>query len=60
MRSCQQFFDLELFINKVVTKTQILIKVSFCIFHDANHNTYQNDQKQVKLEPFEHHFHLMA
>ena len=31
-----------------VTKTQILSKVSFCIFYDANnYKNNQNDQKQV-------------
>ena len=31
-----------------VMKTQILSKVSFCIFHDANHyKNNQNDQRQV-------------
>ena len=31
-----------------ITKTQILIKVSVCIFHDLNHyKNNQNDQKQV-------------
>ena len=41
-------------------KTQILSKVSFCIFHDANHyKNIQNDKKTSELEPFEHQFHLM-
>ena len=44
---CAIFESLIIFRHSV-TKTQILIKVSLCIFHDANHyKNNQNDQKQV-------------
>ena len=44
---CMTFEQLIIFRHSI-TKTQILSKVSLCIFHDANHyKNNQNDQKQV-------------
>ena len=43
-----------------IMKTQILSKVSLCIFHNANHyKNNQNDQKQVNWSHFEQNIYLV-